>query len=381
MASALKDHQNKHHVGLFFSNFHGGGIQRVMLNLAEGLVRLGWRVDLLLVQADGPLKGQIPAGCQLFDFKTSHASQSLFKFSNYLKTERPEVILSSQTHLNIVAILARIQSGWKGRLLVSEHITLGFAAQHPTFWKDRFFPFLAGIFYRLADKIILVSKETARHFLQTTHLPEELVTVIYNPIVSEKLMIQSRIKPVHAWADKSSIPLILAAGRLTLQKDFTTLLKAFSILKSRIPSAKLLILGEGKELLHLEALSLELGLKDSVQFSGFVTNPFGYMALASVFVLSSRWEGFANVIVEALACGTPVVACDCPSGPAEILAGGKYGRLVPVGDPQALANAIFQEYHAPHDSDLLKQRANDFSIERILPQYLAVLLPESEAQA
>jgi glycosyltransferase involved in cell wall biosynthesis len=374
MASKISAPPNDHHVGLYFANFSAGGIQRVMLTLAEGLAHLGWRVDLILVQGDGPLKTQVPQGCQLFDLKAGQTRNTLFKFSNYLKTEKPAVLLSSQTHLNIVAILARILSGWPGRLLVTEHITLDFSAQYPTSWKDRFFPLLAGIFYRWADQIILVSHGAARHFILATHIPAKLVTVINNPIVTHHPNPQPGPRPDMAWFNNTG-PVFLAAGRLTLQKDFVTLLRAFSILKARIPSAKLIILGDGRGRARLEELSLELGLKDSVQFLGFVPNPYEYMEKASVFVLSSRWEGFANVLVEAMACGTPVVSTDCPSGPAEILEDGKYGRLVPVGNPEALAEALIQEYNTPHDSKLLKQRAADFSIERILPQYLEVLLP------
>lgn len=363
------------HVGLFFSNFNGGGIQRVMLSLAEGLSVLGWRVDLVLVQGVGPLYTEVPDGCRCINLAAGHASQALFKFMDYLKAENPGAILSSQTHLNLVAILARILTGWKGRLVLSEHIALDFSALNPTGWKDRFYPYLAGIFYRWADEIVLVSQDAAQRFLEITHLPEKMVRVVYNPVVSEKLIEQSRVNPGHAWLNVPDQPLLLAAGRLTPQKDFETLLRAFALLRTSLLSAKLIILGEGDERLHLQQLSEDLGLKHVVQFLGFVNNPFAYMANASVFILSSRWEGFANVIVEAMACGTPVVSTDCPSGPAEILENGKYGRLVPIGDPKALAEAIFQELNSPHDQDLLRQRASDFSIDKILPQYLELLFP------
>jgi glycosyltransferase involved in cell wall biosynthesis len=347
-----------------------------MLSLAEGLTEQGWRVDLVLVNAEGPLKAEIPAACRLIDLRAGQASRALFKLVSYLKTENPGVILASQTHLNLTAVLARRLSRWPGRLLLSEHIALDFAARNPTGWKDRFYPFLSGVFYPGADKVILVSQETARHFLQATGLPEKLVRVIYNPIVSKKMLELARLRPDHAWLANPEGPLLLAAGRLTRQKDFETLLRAFAWLKPSLPSARLIILGEGPEHLPLEHLSQSLGIQNAVQFPGFVANPFAYMAQASVFVLSSRWEGFANVLVEALACGTPVVSTDCPSGPAEILADGRYGLLVPVGHPEALAQAILAELNAPHDRLLLQQRASEFSIERILPRYLEVLTPD-----
>jgi glycosyltransferase involved in cell wall biosynthesis len=365
------------HVGLYFSNFHAGGIQRVRLRLAESLLHLGWRVDLVVVQGDGPLRNEIPARCRLFDFQAKTTSRSLFKLIAYLRSEKPGTILSSQTHLNVSAVLARILSGWKGRLVLSEHIALDYAARNPANWKDRFLPLLARIFYRRADEIILVSKGAAQHFMEVTHLPKDLIRVIYNPIVIDELIVQSKTRPEHAWFSASNTPVILAVGRLTKQKDFGTLLRAFSLLRERIPLTKLIILGEGKERSRLEQLSKELGIQNSVQLLGFVMNPFSYMANASVLVLSSRWEGFPNVLTEALACGTPVVSTDCPSGPAEILENGRYGSLTPVGDAHALAEAILSTINHPPSSAMLRKRAMDFSIENIIPQYLDVLRPGS----
>jgi glycosyltransferase involved in cell wall biosynthesis len=364
------------HVGLFLSNFQGGGIQRVILTLAEGLLRQGCHVDLISVQANGPLKPEIPSGCNLIDLQVGHASWSLFKLASYLDSEKPSVVLSTQTHLNVIAVLARILSGWKGRLLLSEQITIDYAARYPNNWKDRLNPFLAWIFYRWADGIIVVSKGAAQHFGYSTHLSPKMVKVIYNPIVSEKLNNLSKIQPGHDWFNSTNAPVILAAGRLTRQKDFGTLIKAFSLIRSRVPGVKLIILGEGEELFKLLKLVKELKIETSVQFLGFQENPFAFMGHASLFVLSSRWEGFANVLVEAMACGTPVVSTDCPSGPSEILEAGKYGRLVPVGNPEALADAIFLELKDPHNKQLLMQRAEDFSIENILPQYIESMFPD-----
>jgi glycosyltransferase involved in cell wall biosynthesis len=364
------------HAGLFFSNLHGGGIQRVMLRLAEGLLQQGCRVDLILVRMEGPLRNDIPDGIHLFDLKANHARLSLISLVRYLKTEKPAVMLSNQTHLNITAILARFLSGWKGRLILIEHITIDYSARYPGNWKDRFNPILARIFYPFADEIILVSKEAARHFIKATHLKEKKIKVIYNPSVSERLIGLSKNPPEHIWFSTPNTPIILAAGRLTQQKDFTTLLWAFSKLRKRLPLAKFVILGVGEQLAELEQLSIKLGLQEVVQFPGFVLNPYSYMAHASLFVLSSRWEGFGNVLVEAMACGTPVVSTDCPSGPSEILEEGKYGRLVPVGDSEALAEAILQELKNPHDSRMLKQRAREFTIEIILPRYIESMFPE-----
>jgi glycosyltransferase involved in cell wall biosynthesis len=180
----------------------------------------------------------------------------------------------------------------------------------------------------------------------------------------------------HPWFEQNRLPVILAVGRLTKAKDYPTLFRAFSLVRQVRP-AKLLILGEGEERSNLERLAIELGIQNDVSMPGFVDNPFAFMAKASVFVLSSAWEGFGNVLVEALACGCPVVATDCRSGPREILDNGRYGRLVPVGDHEALAKAILETLDNPDfpaDRQTRLQRAMEFSIDAAVDKYLKVLL-------
>lgn len=376
MVTSMNEYSPDFHIGLFFSNFQGGGIQRVILRIAQYLLGLGWRVDLVVVQGRGPLKAEIAAGFHLFDLQTQHARQALFSLITYLKSEKPKVFLSSQTHLNVIAVIARSLSRWKGRLLLSEHIAIDYAAKKSSNWKDRFLPLLARLFYWGADKTIVVSKDAAQRFIKATRLPENIIKVIYNPIDIETLVRQSRIPPEHDWFRAvEHPPIILSAGRLTRQKDFETLLQAFALVKFHVPNAKLMILGEGDERRDLEKTVKTLSLQDSVAMPGFVLNPYSYMANSSIFVLSSRWEGFPGVLQEALACGTPIVSTNCPSGPAEILEYGKYGALVPVGDPQALAEAIVSTLDQPSSSYELRQRAMEFSMENIMPQYLRVLRP------
>jgi len=371
----------KRHAGLFISNLQGGGIQRMTLNLAEGLLERGVRVDLVLVQAVGPLISEIPVGCRVFNLDAGHASRALFKLVRYLKKEKPGVLVSSQTHLNVVAVLARLFHIPKIRLILREHVAIESVAQNALNLPDKVLPMLASLFYRLADEIILVSRDTAEHFQKATHIPVKKIKVIYNPVVSQKIGEQSHVPPGHAWFNNPDTTVLLAAGRLTAQKDFATLLRAFSLVKVDQPSVKLIILGEGEDRSRLELLSRELKIEEDVQLPGYLLNPFSYMANADLFVLSSRWEGFANVLVEAMACGTPVVSTDCPSGPSEILQNGKYGRLVPVNNPSALAEAIKSELTSPHDRDMLVQQASKFSIENSLAQYLKAFFPDGDNSA
>jgi glycosyltransferase involved in cell wall biosynthesis len=177
----------------------------------------------------------------------------------------------------------------------------------------------------------------------------------------------------HVWFNNKEIPVIIAVGKLKPQKDFETLIKAFAKVRTKF-KARLIILGEGPMLSDLNLLVEKLNITDDVIFEGFVQNPFKYMRNADLFVLSSKYEGLPGVLVQALACGCPVVSTDCPSGPREILENGRYGPLVPVADENALATAIIAQLQTRHDRDYLQTRGRSFSEEEAVRGYLRVLL-------
>jgi glycosyltransferase involved in cell wall biosynthesis len=226
--------------------------------------------------------------------------------------------------------------------------------------------------YPKADAIVAVSTGVAEDFYQETQLPLQAIKVIYNPVVTPELLQKKQEALNHPWFKKNQPPVLLAVGRLCEQKDFTTLINAFAIIRKK-SECRLIILGEGEQRKQLETLVDHLQLNDDIQMPGFVKNPYAYMVQADIFVLSSAWEGLVTVLIEALACGTPVVSTDCPSGSSEILEAGKYGRLVPVGDTQALAEAVITTMEENVDPNRLIARANDFTQETSVTQYLAVL--------
>jgi glycosyltransferase involved in cell wall biosynthesis len=237
----------------------------------------------------------------------------------------------------------------------------------------RLTPLLAQLFYPWADGVVGVSLGVAKDLAHITNLPLEHIQVIYNPAVTPELAEKAKESVAHPWFTSEETPVVLGVGKLELQKDFPTLIHAFAKVR-QVRTARLVILGWGPEpdRLKLEALVRELGLEGDVAMPGYVENPYAYMARAAVFVLSSAWEGFGNVLVEALAVATPVVSTNCESGPAEILDHGKYGSLVPVGDSQALAEAILKVLAGkskPVDLSWL----NQFSLETITQQYLDLL--------
>jgi glycosyltransferase involved in cell wall biosynthesis len=226
-------------------------------------------------------------------------------------------------------------------------------------------------YYPWADGIVAVSQGVAADLLELTDLPPSKVRVLPNPVVTPEL-VECAAQPLDdPWFTAGAAPVVLGAGRLDQQKDFPTLIRAFAAVRSK-RAARLVILGEGPERARLESLVEELGIGEHVRLPGFVSNPFSYMARAAVFVLSSAWEGMPGVLIQAMACGAPVVATDCESGPREVLASGKYGRLVPVGDHAALAEAIAATLDAP-TSTLPPEALEPYTCEGAVDRYLHLL--------
>jgi glycosyltransferase involved in cell wall biosynthesis len=226
--------------------------------------------------------------------------------------------------------------------------------------------------YPGADAVITVSSDVREDLVTAIGLKRSSVTTIHNPVVDDGLRARAQQALQHPWFTSDAVPVILAVGRLTEQKDFATLLRAFKQVHAQ-RKARLLILGEGKLRKDLEDLANTLGIQEDVAMPGFVENPFHYMARASVLALSSQYEGLPGVLIQALACGCPVVSTDCPGGSREILEDGKIGTLVAVGDADGMALAILSQLDNPTSKDVLLRRAEDFSVEGGVSNYLALL--------
>jgi len=302
------------------------------------------------------------------------AKRVLFSLSHlirYLRDVQPSAMLSAMDHANLVAILAWRWARVPTRLVVSVHNTMSIATQHAPHFRARLIPLLARWLYPQAHRVVAVSHGVAADISRFYKLPTEQMEVIYNPVVTPELIARSWEVVEHPWLAAGEPPVVLGVGRLTAQKDFITLIRAFALMRPHY-EARLIILGEGEDRPILEQLIGELGLQGWVDLPGFVENPYAWMRRAAVFVLSSRWEGLPTVLIEAMACGTPVVATDCPSGPREVLEGGKWGKLVPVGDEAALAEAICEtlRHGSPCDPTI---RANDFSLDSAVESHLKAL--------
>jgi len=368
----------KHRLSFFIPHLHGGGMERVTVSLIKGLIVRGFAVDLVLVNwGEGAYQKEISQECRIIDLGARRALTSISPFIRYLKRERPEVLITALTHVNVAALVARALSRVQVPLIVTEHSA--FSASHPYAERQstaRFLPPLMRWLYPQADFIVGVSQGVVEDLKRVLRFGSEKFRVIYNPIVDDRLLKKAEEPLDHPWFREGESPVILAAGRLHISKDFPTLLRAFALVRKQIP-ARLVILGEGEERKELENLAQELGIREHLDLPGFVENPYKYMKRATVFVLSSQWEGLPTVLVEAMACGCPVVSTDCPSGPREILEDGEYGILVPPKDPEGLARGILQVLENPGFREELsekgKKRSLDFTVDRAVEEYIKLI--------
>lgn len=330
------------HIAIYLHCLFNGGIEQMMQNLTRNFIERGLKVDLVLNFPGAVGLWDFPPEVRIVDLNARRVSARLPKLMRYLRQERPVALLAANHYANEVALCAKRLSGIPTRVVVSERTTISVEAKHePPFKLRHWAPLAAKVFYPMADGIVAVSKGVAEDLASITGLPSERIQTIYNPVITPALLKKAKEPVDHPWFAPGELPVILGVGRLEEQKDFPTLIRAFAKVRQAQP-ARLMILGQGSQRSQLQDLIRELNLENDVAMPGFMKNCYAYMAQAAVFALSSAWEGFGNVVVEALAVGTPAVCTNCPSGPAEILDSGKYGELVPVGDSEAMAAAILK---------------------------------------
>lgn len=361
-------------IAIFVPSMRGGGAERAMMTLANGLVSKKFKVDLVLAKAEGIYINEISNEVNIVDLNKSRVLYALPSLINYLRVAKPNAVLSTQNHANIVAVIARIVSGISTKLVLGQSNTLSIISGETPSFTEKLIPKLVKLLYPNVDLIVAVSQGVADDLINYMNIPAEKIHVIYDPVVTDDLYSKSEEVLDHPWFLDKSCPVILAVGRLTPVKDFNTLITAFSLVRQQIP-AKLLILGEGECRNELEQLVLDNNLSEDVSLPGFFSNPFPYMKHSSLFVLSSRTEGLPNAMIQAMALGVPIVATNCRSGPAEILENGRLGILTEVGNPELLAKSIMRslvnkDYNPHYLIDNCKQR---FSAKNIIEKFEKIL--------
>ncbi len=358
------------HICIFPDRLDNGGVGRYAINLAEALLGQGAQVDLFLTAAAGELFPQRPKNARIF-IGGGSTKTSLVPFYKYLRSEQPDLLITANAYIDIVGVVTKVLAAVPTKQAITIHTARSADDMGGKKRLKQIYEVLCRLLYPRAQHIVAVSNAVAQD--TTTYFKiKKPIKVIYNPVVTPSLYSKSTDEAVHSFYQDKTAPVLLAIGRLTTQKDFGTLLRAFAEVRKRTP-AKLLILGDGEDRGMLETLANDLGITPDLSMPGFVDNPYPYIKQADALVSSSAWEGLPTVLIEALALGTPVVASDCPGGSSEILEGGKYGQLVEMKNSTALANAILETLSAPHDKSQLQARGQLFSMAAAARNYLELL--------
>jgi glycosyltransferase involved in cell wall biosynthesis len=393
-------------IALFTNKMQAGGIQRAVAGLAREFTARGHDVTLLLARAGGEMLRELPGSVRVRELaapwplavrpllvlpgeprklapiwlatRQPRAIASLAPLARLLRDEPPDALLATPMTCALVALWAAQLSHSPVRIVTREANTLSHQLAERWLPYAGRLPALARAWYPRAAGVVAVSEGVADDLARLAALPRDRVVTIHNPLDVARIRSLAAEAPPEPWlADPGAAPVILGVGRLTAAKDFVTLVRAFARLRAQ-RDARLVILGDGPQRLRLALEARRLGVARDVKLAGFAANPFAYMARARVFALSSRYEGMANVLREALACGATIVATDCPSGSAEALQHGALGRLVPVGDPEAMARALLAALDEPHSEDALRARVASVSGGDGAGRYLELLLGAGE---
>ncbi|MFT3968061.1 MAG: glycosyltransferase [Sphingobium sp.] len=351
-------------VAIYLPDLSGGGAERLHVQLAPALESLGYAVRFVLDRPGGALEGLLPSTIARFVLGGRRQLAALPRLVRYLRQDRPDILVGNMEHMNVMAVLARRLARVPTRVVVTQHNAFSEQVKRAS-WQWRVLPPLYRAILPRADAVVAVSAGVADDLAERTGFPRDAISVIHNGVIDHGFFSRAAEEPQHRWFAEGR-RVIVGMGRLVAQKDFATLVRAFALAPQ---DTRLLILGEGPQRAELEALAASLDLAGRVDMPGFLSNPLPFLRKASLFVLSSRFEGFGNVVAEALALGTPVVSTDCPHGPAEILQAGRFGLLVPPGDSEALGVAITHALAAVPDHEALSERGRHFSVSACAQAY------------
>ena len=360
-------------IAVYMNDLTGGGSERTNLDLIHQWRSAGHAVTLLLHAKSGDLVQALPADLPVVAFNTRRSIADVPPLARYLRQNRPDILITSLDHNNIVGILAKLLSRTSTPIIMCQHNPFNTDASRMTSWTYHMLPTLYRLLSPLAAGIVAVSEGVAADFSRVTRRPLGHVTTIYNPIVGPSFEAKAAEAVNHPWLDDASEPVFMAAGRLVGQKNHAHLLLGFAKYCASGGIGRLMILGDGPLRAELEQQAAELGIAKRTAFMGFVQNPLPYIGRAAAFVLTSRYEGFGNVLVEALGLGTPVISVDCDYGPSEIVADGRFGRLGPNNDVDALAAAFSPNLRDLWPADMLRNRAEHFSAAASGRRYLDLM--------
>jgi glycosyltransferase involved in cell wall biosynthesis len=325
-------------VAFFLPHLADGGVARSSFILAGRFIQHGHSVDILTILPSQTMTIAPPDGARVIDLGAKRALSSIPSLVKYIRRERPSALISAQYFANVSAVLARSLARRDVKLVLTERSAVEEALKRDRGLSAKALPWLMRLLYGRADAVVANAGDGAERLARFLGWPPGSVRTIYNPTFDPSIRVLAEEAPTESWFAPGERPVVLSVGRLAPEKDFGVLLRAFAAIRAKL-ECRLVMVGEGPDRANLEALAGELGVAGDVEFPGHRANPYSYMSRAALFVLSSLNEGLPNVVIEAQACGVPVLSTDCPTGPREILLDGAAGALVPVGDVEAMAEA------------------------------------------
>lgn len=359
-------------ITFFSESLRIGGTERVLVLLANALSQRGYQVDVIILERLNCNHSRLKSSINVIYLDCrDRLRSSILPLAKYLFTHRPDVILPMSSYWAIPVYLAKLLVGSNVRIIPAIHFeVLEMNALPPA--ETSINRFLRRLVLRKVSNLVTVSRGNAAYMIKHFNLRPDRVHVINNPAVSEDIISQAEETVDHPWLSPSrDVPVILSVGRLSREKDYSTLLRAVHRVLHNRP-VRMFFVGDGVERESLIVQTRELGIEQAVHFAGAAVNPYMYMRNSDMLVVSSRYESFGLVLVEAMACGTPVVSTICGTGPADILDNGSYGRLVPIGDDEALAKAMLATLSEQPNRSRLRQRAQQFSVDVAVDQYLSL---------
>jgi glycosyltransferase involved in cell wall biosynthesis len=364
--------RKRQRIGFFLATSGHSGVDRIMRNLIPAIAARGYAVDLLHVRGHGPVLDETPDNVRVVDLGSGHVYTCLPALIRYLRRERPAALLSDKDRVNRTALVGCALSRMPVRLVLRTGTTVSHNLAGRGAIERRLQRFSMRHLYRYGYATVVPSCGAADDLARYAGIDRRHIQVLPSPVVTDRLYSDALTGVEHPWLQARHCPVILGVGELSRRKDFATLIRAFAELRRR-RAARLIILGRGRQADALRRLTRDCGVAADVDLPGFDPNPYRFLARADLFVLASRWEGMPVALIEAVALGTPVVATDCPSGPREILRGGRYGPLVPVGDAAALASAMGEVLDHPLPKEQLQEAVVAYHVDRSAGAYLAAM--------
>lgn len=363
---------------IFIYSMAGGGAEKVALLLGNKFIQKGIDISIVLIRKEGVFLEQIDKKIKIYDLdniisKIGGIFGKILIFCTFLLKHKPDIVLSIGEWPNTIAPMSVKFIPYKPKVVLVEQSTRSFLNSEE-YNVSRLVRFIAKKSYFYAENIICVSNAVKEKLSEENFNNKKLIGIC-NPVDIEEISKKAVEKVEHPWFKERDVPIIIAVGRIHHQKNYPTMLKAIQLIL-KVRKVHLVVLGDGSLREELISLCIQLGIKDFVDFIGFQKNPYKYIKKADLFVHTARYEGFANVFTEALACGLKIVTTDCDT-PREILEEGKYGKITPIEDYKSLASAILLSLSEKHNPDFLKRKAEEFSIEKISNKYLELLLDET----